>query len=315
MGKITLEGVLAACHTDRRNITGATMLIFPEGATASALVMGGGPGTRGFDALHPARTPTPVFGIMVAGGSAMGLDAAAGLTAYLREEGIGLAIDHLRVPTVASCVIFDLFVGEPVPPRSEEVYAACKGASRELPSGSHGAGCGAVVGKLFTVKHGTKGGQAYAEDEVDGVKVGVLCVVNAFGDVVSSGRVVAGARDPGGKGWAITSDRILKGTTREIPGITSTTICIVLTDAALTKPQCYRVAHVAASGMARVIDPVWTIYDGDVVVVASVGKKKADITRIGVLASRLIERACVEAVVEAEELGGIPNCKSINPEL
>ena len=313
MGRVGFDNVLVASYTDLQNITGLTAFLFPQGATGAAVILGGGTGTRGFDSLHPERTPTPIFAFTVTGGSAMGLDSNRGVMEYLRERGWGLRIDSVKVPTVASAVIFDLFVGNAVAPSVDGVYEACKNASSVVQDGSYGAGTGAVVGKLLTVSFGTKGGQAYLEREVFGMKVGCFAVVNAFGDVKRGGVILAGARDPKGRGFADTARLLEKGVTREIPGITgqSTTICLVITDAALSKQQAYRVAIMAASGMARVIDPVWTVFDGDIVAVLSVGSKRVDVNVLGSFASRLLENTICKAVESAEGRGGIPSAKEL----
>ncbi len=298
VGKITIDGVLAGVFTDGENRTGTTTLIFPQGATGAALILGGGPATRGFDSLKPEAPPTRIYAFTVAGGSAMGLDSAAGVTRFLRENRIGLPIDHERVPTHATCVIFDLFVGRAVPPDTKEVYRACREAGREIPHGPYGAGTGATVGKLYTVKRASPGGQSYLEANCGEFNVGCLCVVNAFGDVVDGDRILAGATDPEGRFFIDSHQSIKRGAVREVPSITgeNTTICCIITDAKLTKPQAHRVATVAASGMARAIRPVWTVYDGDIVAVLSVGDKKGDITRLGVVAADLIEHGIRRAV-------------------
>ena len=298
VSRVGFGNVLAAVHTDKENLTGATCLIFPEGATGSAVVLGGGATTRGFDSLRPESAPTKIYAFGVVGGSAAGIDALHGVTRYLREKEVGLEIDNVKVPTLAAAVIFDLFVGNPVVPSAEGIYKACLEAGREVPLGRYGAGTGATVGKLFTVKYASRGGQGYIEEDLGTCRVGCLCVVNAFGDVKRDGVIVAGAKDPDTGDYADTALRMRHGILRRVKNITgeNTTICVVLTDAALSKAEAYRVAMMAASGMARAIDPVWTIYDGDVVVVLSVGNKRVHYLQVGAVASKLVEECVVLAV-------------------
>ena len=297
MGRIGIEGVKAAVFTDRENLTGATALIFERGAVGSAILLGGGTSTRGFDSLKPDAPPTRIFAFLVSGGSSMGLDSASGVVRYLKERELGLPIDHVRIPLVSACIIFDLFVGNPVPPDPEMVYEACKKSGDFIPDGPFGAGTGATVGKLYTVKRASPGGQCYEEIATESFRIGCLSVVNAFGDIVESGKIISGARNERGE-FVNSARKIAEGATRKIPSITgqSTTICCIITDAKLTKPEAYRVAVTAAAGMARAIDPVWTIYDGDIVAVLSVGERRGDVTRLGTLGARLVEETIRKAV-------------------
>ncbi len=298
VSRVGFENVLTAVYTDKKNLTGATCLIFPEGATGSAIVLGGGATTRGFDSLRPEGAPTKIYALGVVGGSAAGIDALQGVTRYLREEDIGLEIDNVKVPTLAGAVIFDLFVGNPVAPSAEGIYRSCIEAKKEVPLGRYGAGTGATVGKLFTVKYASSGGQGYVEEDLGACRVGCLCVVNAFGDVKRNDVIVAGTKDPNTGDFANTALKMRHGILRKVKNITSdnTTVCVVLTDAALSKAEAYRVAVMAASGMARAIDPVWTVYDGDVVVVLSIGSKRIHYLQIGAVASKLVEECIVLAV-------------------
>ena len=310
--RIGFEDVKVACLTDRENVTGATALLFERGAVGTAFVLGGSPGTRGMDALFIPGGSAPIYGFVISGGSTQGLDVAMGVARFLKEENIGVEIDSIKLPTVASCVIFDLFIGRPVPPRPDDLYKACLNASKEIPLGSYGAGTGAVVGKIFTARYGMKGGQGYAEMHINGIRVGCLAVVNAFGDVSQNEKILAGARDPKTGKLADTQKCILSGVVRKVAHLTdSTTICVVITDATLDKIKAHRVAVMAASYMPQIIRPAWTVYDGDMVVVLSIGNKKADITFIGTLAGMALKEACLKAVLFAESLENIPSCREI----
>lgn len=312
--KIGFEGVLTGSYSDFSSITGCTVFIFPEGATAAAIVMGGAPGTRSMDSLFLDRNPTKIYGILFTGGSAFGIDAAEGVVQFLKENNIGLKIDHLIVPVVPTAVIFDLFVGRPEAPTAENAYSACSKVSITVHNGSFGAGTGAVVGKLNTARFGTKGGQGYSEVEIyKGVRVGCFTVANAFGDIRIGDRIIAGARNPQTGKFIDTRASLMKGVIREIPDIytQNTTLSLVITEAYLNKAQAYRVAAMALSGMARVIDPVWTIYDGDIVIVASVGDKKVDISAVGAAAALALEKSIITAIRQARGLGGIPSASEI----
>lgn len=312
--KIEIEDVYVGYYSDFNKITGCTVLVFPEGAICAAAFMGGATGTRNFDSLYLDRNITRIYGILITGGSAFGLQAAEGVVQFFKENGIGLKIEHLVIPVVPTAVIFDLFIGTPEPPRPEDAYNACSRMGIIVSNGSFGAGTGAVVGKLFTARYGTKGGQGYSEIEVyKGVRVGCLSVVNAFGDIVKNGKIVAGARSAVTGEFVDTSATMMEGVLRNIPDITgqNTTVSVVITDAYLNKTQAYRIALMAASGMAKVISPVWTVYDGDIVVVASVGDKKIDITALGIAASKVVEDSILKAVKYARSLGEIPSAAQL----
>ncbi len=312
--KINIEGVFSGSYSDFSSVTGCTVFIFPEGATASAVFIGGATGTRSMDSLFLDKNPTKIYGILFTGGSAFGIDAAEGVVQFLKENNIGLKIDHLIVPVVPTAVIFDLFVGRPVAPSAENAYHACSKLSLTIQNGSFGAGTGAVVGKLNTARFGTKGGQGYSEVEIyKGVRIGCFSVVNSFGDIKKNGRIIAGARDPRTGKLISTGRSMTKGVIREIPGIyvQNTTLSLIITDAKLNKNEAHRVATMAISGMARVIDPVWTIYDGDLAIVASVGEKRVDINSVGIGAATALEESILLAVEKARGLGGIPSAKEL----
>lgn len=304
---VGIENVLIAQYTDLENVTGATILIFPESAKGVALTVGGAPSTRNFDSLMLNTNSHPIYAFLITGGSSFGLSSTDGVVEYLRETGRGIRIDNLTIPIVPTCVIFDLFIGNPIWPSSEEVYRACKEAGKVIEIGSVGAGTGAIVGKLFGAKRGTKGGLGYVEKEIGEVRVGVLSVVNAFGDIKEKGEIIAGTLDENKK-LIGTSKMMERGIVREIRdlGIKNTTIVVVLTEVELTKREAYRVGQMALAGMAEVIDPVWTPYDGDIVVVLSTGNKESNPVILGTVARSLVTESILIAVKEAVSLGGIP---------
>ena len=139
--------------------------------------------------------------ICLSGGSAFGLDAAAGVMQWLEEKGIGLDVGVAKVPIVPGAVLFDLAVGDPkVRPDKEMGYSAAKEAKKgEFPFGNIGAGCGATVGKLAGAGHCMKGGLGSASVKLDnGLVVGALVAVNAVGDIrdPDNREILAGLVDP-----------------------------------------------------------------------------------------------------------------------
>ncbi|MCX8954185.1 P1 family peptidase, partial [Ruegeria sp. NA] len=92
------------------------------------------------------------------------------------------------------------------------------------------------------------------------------------------------------------------------PEQTNTTIAIVATDAALTKPQCQRLAVAAHDGIARAILPAHTPGDGDLVFGISTSARpiasEADLALIGHAASLCLSRAIARAVYLATPAEG-----------
>lgn len=309
-GAITdVQGVKVGHHTDRRRPTGCTVVLCESGATCGVDVRGAAPGTRETDLLAPGNLVDRVHALVLAGGSAFGLDAASGVMRWLDEHGHGFTVGPARVPIVPAAVLFDLWLGDArIRPDADAGYAACEAASHEAPAqGSIGAGAGATVGKVFGIAHAMKGGIGTAGLEVQGVHVAALVAVNAAGDVVdpTTARVVAGSRQLDGR----TPRRITAALARGLmpPNIlagAATTIGIVATDAALDKAQCARLATASHDGLARSIDPVHTASDGDTMFALATGSGRGalPLTVLGALAAEVTQRAVLNAVRAATGL-------------
>ena len=308
-----IPGLRVGHWTDRRAATGCTVVLCPEGAVAAVDVRGGAPGTRETDVLRPGNLVEQVHAVLLAGGSAFGLDAAAGVMRYLEEQGIGFPTTGGRVPIVVGAVLFDLSLGRAdVRPDAEAGYAACRGARRgRIAQGSVGAGTGATVGKALGPGRAVKGGLGSAAEFTSaGLTVGALVAVNCFGEVVDpdSSRIIAGPRDEVG-GFASTLELL-----RERPpsahfgAFTNSTIGVVATNARLSREQAYRLAVMAHDGLSRAVRPAHTPLDGDVFFALATAATGAavDLTALGALAARAVERAIVRAVTEAKGVAGVP---------
>ena len=310
-GAITQVGGIEVGHfTDTRRPTGCTVIIArgPDGsgAVAGVDVRGAAPGTRETDLLHPSNLIERVHAVLLAGGSAWGLDAASGVMQWLEEQHIGLPVGYGLVPIVPAAVLFDLTVGDfRIRPDAKSGYAACGAASRTAPrEGNVGAGAGALVGKIFGMERAMKGGIGTASITVDGITVGAIVACNALGDVLdpATGRVMAGARTPDGLALMDSRSAIIAGksATPVLAG-TNTTIGVVATDAILTKAQAHRLAQVSHDGLARAINPVHTMSDGDTMFALGTGAagKAAGMMLLGTLAAEVTARATVRAVLAA----------------
>lgn len=306
-GAITdVAGIEVGHFSDPRRPTGCTVILAREGAVAGVDVRGAAPGTRETDLLAPGNLVQQVHAVMLAGGSAWGLAAAEGAMRWLEERGIGLDVRFGTLPIVPAAVLFDLPVGDPrIRPDAAAGYAACEAASTTAPAeGNVGAGSGALVGKLFGVHRAMKGGIGTASVTVNGVTVGALIACNALGDVLDpdTAQVVAGARTEDGRALLDTRRALLRG---ELPkpllAGTNTTLGVVATDAVLTKVQANRLASVAHDGLARAINPVHTMSDGDTLFALATGRVPLEgeapgMTVLGTMAAEAVARATLRAV-------------------
>src|SRR5512136_2136084 len=92
-------------------LTGCTVIICEDGAVGGVDQRGGAPGTRETDLLRPLHLVEKVHAIVLAGGSAFGLDAASGVMRYLEERKIGFNTGVAKVPIVPAAILFDLGLG------------------------------------------------------------------------------------------------------------------------------------------------------------------------------------------------------------
>ena len=309
-GAITdVAGIEVGHFTDPRRPTGCSVVIAREGAVAGVDVRGAAPGTRETDLLAPGNLVEQVHAIMLAGGSAWGLEAATGAVRWLEEHGVGLDVGVGRLPLVPAAVLFDLHVGDmKVRPDAAAGYAACNAATCEPPAeGNVGAGAGAVVGKMFGLQHAMKGGVGTASVTVAGVTVGALIACNAVGDVVDpdTGRPLAGARAADGLTLRDTRHALLRGEPpHPLLAGSNTTIGVIATDARLTKVQAQRLAVAGHDGLARSINPVHTMSDGDTLFTLATGHvpHHPGMMVLATMAAEAVARATVRAVLAARTL-------------
>ncbi|MEJ5223983.1 MAG: P1 family peptidase [Anaerolineales bacterium] len=303
-------------------LTGCTVVLCRQGAVAGVDVRGGAPGTRETDLLSPLNLVEKVHAILLAGGSAFGLDSASGVMRYLEEQGIGFETGAGKVPIVPAAILFDLALGRAdIRPDAAMGYqAAANARAARPPEGNVGAGAGASVGKILGMRTAMKSGIGTASvDAGGGVRVGAIVAVNAFGDVVdpTSGQIIAGARSThlgplkvGGSGYfadTLQTMRSLVGrSVLSFAARANTVIGVVATNAKLTKAEANKVAQMAHDGLARVIRPAHTMLDGDTIFALATGDKKADVSTVGAFAAEAFAQACLRAVQQAASAGGLP---------
>jgi L-aminopeptidase/D-esterase-like protein len=303
-------------RTDPPYLTGTTVLYLPGTAVFGVDARGGAPGTRETDLLDPVNSNPGVNAIVLTGGSAYGLDAATGVMAWLEERGQGIRVgagDHDVVPIVPAAVLFDLGRGGGFQARPthawgrEAIEAATDGPVAE---GNFGAGAGARTGRL-------KGGLGTASVRLpDGTTVGALVAVNSVGSTVdSSGRLLGERHGLGAEfaGLATPVEPAPEAPPGPLPGM-NTVIAAVATDVPLDKAAAKRMAMIAHDGLARAIDPVHTLVDGDTIFALStapVGRPRLSVTDASALvqletvfaaAASTLTRAIVSAVLAAESV-------------
>jgi L-aminopeptidase/D-esterase-like protein len=285
-GVTDVAGVRVGHWTDRAAATGCSVVILPAGAVASGEVRGGAPGTREWALLDPRRTVGNVNAVVLTGGSAFGLAACDGVSRWCEERGLGYPTPAGPVPIVVGMVLFDLGVGDPsVRPGAEQGYAACVDARARrdaVLSGRIGAGAGATIGKWrgrgaegFARPAGIGSAVARSGDVV----VGALMAVNAFGEPRTE--------QPDGPRLPVLPD--------DGSVVTSTTVGVVVTNAAIDKAACRLVAESGHDGLGRALDPAHTAADGDALVAAATGMVRAHVETVRALAAWAVEQAIVDA--------------------
>jgi len=304
-----VQGITVGCREDLQALTGCTVVLTGrEGAVCGVDVRGSAPGTRETDGLAPINMIDRVHAIVLSGGSAYGLESAGGVMQYLEELGIGHQTGPTVVPIVPAAVIYDLAVGDfRVRPDKEMGYLTAKEAVLQVKEGNVGAGAGATVGKIRGYEHCTKGGQgSWSMTLENGLTVGAIVVVNAFGDVINTnGQIIAGVRNDDGKGFMGTETAWLQNNISPVFGMaTNTTIAVVACNAKLNKSSMTKVAQMAHDGLARVINPIHTMCDGDTVFALSTGGIQADVNLVGYLAGKVLSEAVLRAVSAAQTIQG-----------
>lgn len=311
-GDIThVHGIKVGQKENESARTGVTVVLCPkEGAVGGVSVRGAAPGTRETDLLRPGNLVEKAHAVVLAGGSAYGLEAAGGVMRCLEQMGVGLEMGDSIVPIVPSAVLYDLGVGDPhVRPDAAMGRAAVTLAQKGVQQGRFGAGAGATVGKLVpgAVPQDTGVGSA-SLTLPEGVTVGAIVAVNAVGDVydIKTGQMIASAHMPDGS--PISAEGLLWGhapAPQQVripaPG-SNTTIGVVATDAKLTKEQANRLADVAHDGLARAIRPVHTQMDGDTMFALATGRVDAEVNfvKLCAAAAEVTARAIMNAVLASK---------------
>jgi len=288
--------------TNTECTTGCTVVLCDHGATCGIDIRGGAPGTRETALLAPYCLVDKVNAILLTGGSAFGLAAADGVMRYCKEKGYGFGMSTKKIPIVPAAVIYNFYSDNCYTPTAQDGYAACLAASnKKIVQGNVGAGTGALVGKVCGIAKAMRGGLGSASIQfANGLVVGVLVVVNTFGDVrnYTNNQIIAGAKTAEGN-FVDTTRYIMAGNPITLACQSNTILGIAATNANFSKTALTKVAQMAHVGVAQVITPAHTMYDGDTFFALATGEIEADINIVGVIASELVKEAIQNAVLES----------------
>ena len=292
---LDIEGFRIGNAENAEAMTGCTVIIAENGATTGLDVRGGAPASRESALLSPLAANDSVNAVLLSGGSAFGLDAAGGVMKYLEEHNTGFPTDYGVVPIVCASCLFDLGIGRPdIRPDAQMGYQACVNAeTNTFSEGSHGAGCGATVGKFLGRDYMMKSGIGAFAVSLGSLKVGAIVAVNAAGDIYdeTNSEVIAGVRDPKTKQF-LRADHCMYAQAQPKDLFNqNTTIGAIITNVAFDKTSLTKIAGMAHNGYARAIRPVHTMFDGDSIYVMASGKVQADINTVGTLAADVMAEA------------------------
>lgn len=310
-GLTDIPGVKVGHASDYEALTGCTAVLCEQGAVAGCDIRGGASGTEEIDVMSPGHITTHVHAVVLAGGSAFGLEAASGVRRFLEHKGVGFPTGAAVVPIVPCAILYDLGIGKANIRPTREMGEAAAAAATEgvVAEGSVGAGTGASVGKALGMQNAMKGGiGTFTVELPGGVLVSALVAVNAAGDVLDpkTGAILAGTRkEPGSREFASSTELMKRG---KAPGALrrNTTLAVVATNARLSKVEAGRVAQAGHHGFVRAISPVHTSSDGDLCIALSCGMLAASPDAVGVAAGEAVAQAIVRAVKMAKSMGGVP---------
>jgi L-aminopeptidase/D-esterase-like protein len=293
-----VEGIRVGHWSDHVGLTGCTVVLPPEGTVGSCEWRGGAPGDREWVLLQPGNRVDRVHAVVLSGGSAFGLAAADGVMTWLEEQGIGWEVPGVaKVPIVPAAILFDLGHGDvKARPGPAEARKACEQASGgPIETGSVGAGTGCSAGKIHGREYAVKSGVGSASIHQGDLVIGALVAANPVGDILDEqGGVLAGSRAPEGTPpmWLAPA--------------TNTVLSIVATNATLSKYEAFLVARAGQDGVATVVRPAHTRYDGDVTFSLATCRAEASVDLVCALAPAVVAAAIRQAARAAKGVAGLP---------
>jgi len=315
-----VPGIRVGQAQDAAALTGCTVVLVEKGAVGGVDQRGGAPGTRETDLLRPMHAVQKAHAILLSGGSAFGLEAAAGVMRFLEERKVGVNTGVVKVPIVPAAILYDLGIGDPkVRPDAAMGYQACLNASEDRPTeGNAGAGTGATAGKILGIRQATKTGIGTDRHRQHRNRGWCDRGRHRGGQSLHRCGRPNQRKDPGGsigmgakkeEGFVNSLEFMRSITGRNIlrlASLSNTVIGVVATNARLNKDEANKVAQMAQDGLARTIRPAHTMFDGDMLFALATGEKWADVNAVGAFAVEVVAQAIVNGVKAAEAAGGLP---------
>jgi 6-aminohexanoate-oligomer endohydrolase len=280
--------------------TGTTVMFFPRGAYAASDIRGGAVATREDSAVSTENNWGWIDGLVFSGGSTFGLAAVDGVMESILQMRGG-KINFSTIPAVPGAIVYDFSKRDnsvyPTKELGAEAFANRKRG--QIPYGRVGAGVNVSVGKWFDDLSSEFTGQGVAYFEQDGVKVAVIVVLNAVGNIVNErGEVIRGSLNEQTGERVDIATRLKADKLKSTPKEGNTTITAVITNVSFDRLELKRLATMAHTSMARVIHPFHTPWDGDVLFAVSTReiKKPKDISvaNVAVIASDLLKEAVLQ---------------------
>lgn len=288
-------------YTDSEKGTGCTVILCEDGAVGGCSIRGSSPATRETDLLKTEKTVSSVNAVVLSGGSAFGLEAGSGVMDYLYEQGKGYNAGKYRVPIVVGASIYDLEYKEFGYPNKQAGYEAAKNAkSGNFERGVIGGASGATISKLLGMPTAIKTSLGVQTYSINGLEIAVIMLVNALGDVIKDGEIIAGALDPNGK--PISMKKIFTMGGIDEPKCANTTIGCIITNAKLTKAQANLLSDLAHDGFALALSPSHTRFDGDAMFTLASGEVDVAFDTLGAIIPDLTARAIQSSVTETEPI-------------
>lgn len=296
-------------YTNEAKGTGVTAIICEKGAVGGVSVRGSSPATRETDLLKSEKTVNSINAVVLSGGSAFGLEAACGVMRCLHDKGVGYSAGKYKVPIVVGASLYDLEYRDFGYPSADDGYAAAKSAvTGNFGCGNIGVASGATVSKALGMDYAVKTGLGICTHVFGGIEIAVIVGVNALGDIVDGGKIIAGAKNESGE-FVDTAKLLSLGNINV--NNANTTIGCIITNAKLTKVQANILADLSHDGFARALSPSHTMFDGDAMFVMASGEKECSFLALSSLIPELTARA-IQASVSGEihtarKVGGIMN--------
>ena len=288
-------------YTNEEKGTGCTVILAEDGAVGGCSIRGSSPATRETDLLKTEKKVDSVNAVVLSGGSAFGLEASSGVMDYLFENGKGYNAGKYVVPIVVGASIYDLEYKDFGYPDKQAGYEAAKNASAgNFEKGVIGGATGSTVSKLLGMPSAVKTGLGVQTYSMNGLEIAVITLVNALGDVVKDGKIIAGALTPDGEPVSMKKIFTLGGL--DEPKCANTTIGCVLTNAKLTKAQANLLADIAHDGFALSLSPSHTRFDGDAMFTLASGEIDVAFDTLLALIPDLVARSIQSSVITTDPI-------------